>query len=1064
MAACPACGTPNQDLARFCMSCGGALTAAAPTREARKVVTVVFADVTGSTGLGERLDPESLRAVMGRWFDAMRATLEEHGGTVEKFIGDAVVAVFGVPVIHEDDALRAVRAATRMRTALVDLNVALRAERGVAIAMRVGVNTGEVVVGDARAGGARATGDAVNVASRLQQAAEPGEILLGEATWRLVRDAVETGDPAEIAVRGREQPVEARVLRAVHVDAEAIPRRVGGSMVGRDRELAILGAAFERSIEEEACILVTVLGAPGVGKSRLVHEFLIGARARAIVLRGRCLPYGTGITWWPVAEILRSAVGVDETASPAEVRAGLGRLVAGSADAEALLDRLAEPLGIAASPVPSDELFWAVRRFLERLARGRPLVVVLDDLQWAESTLLDLVEHVADWASGVPILLLAMARPELLDARSGWGGGKANATSFLLEPLPQAQTEALVDALLEGASLPGDTRGRIAGAADGNPLYVEQVVQMLLDDGAVRRGADGSLAVGDLVALTVPPTMQALLAARLDRLADPERRTIERAAVVGKEFRRMELSELTPEAGRDALSTQLLALVRKELIRPDRRRDDADETFLFRHLLIRDAAYDGLPKSERAQLHERFAEWLERTAGDRLADVDEIVGYHLDQARTYLLALGPDDEHARALARRAGVRLAAAGYRAEEREELREAVRLLDRGQALLVEEPAQRFEALLHLAGCRRGTQEHAGLADAARLAAEVAPAVGDLAVLRSRLLVAEARAFTDPTYSISDEPAIIDEALPVFEAAEDVEGLLDVDWIRTYIAMTRARWRESAAAARVGWERAGAHGRDRVRQQFAGMLANALTWGPAPVAGGLAQIDELLASTSRRTARLWLLECAAHLHAYGGDRAATEARWAEAMAIGDELGQARGVADFRRAEIDRALGDPAASLAAARRSDERLAAGGETGMRSTIVGIAGQACLELGDEGEALRLADEGRRLAAPDDAVSQFLWRLVESVALARRGEHAEADRLSREAIEVCARTDALASTADTWLARADVLQLAGRIDEARAAARASREAAAAKGFVNAVRWADERLARPRAPRPT
>ena len=1037
------------------MACAGPLGApAAPARETRKVVTVVFADVTGSTGLGERLDPESLRAVMGRWFETLRDVLERHGGTVEKFIGDAVVAVFGVPVLHEDDALRAVRAAVEMRTALAALNESLRTERGLEIAMRVGVNTGEVVVGDARAGGARATGDAVNVAARLQQAADPGEILLGEATWRLVRDAVEAGDPAEVAVRGRNEPVGARALRAVHQGAEAIARHVGGPMVGREREMAVLQGAFERSVEEEACVLVSVLGSPGVGKSRLVHEFLAGARQRALVMRGRCLPYGEGITWWPVAELLRSAVDAGEEADPAAVRAGLANLLAGAPDADALLDRLAEPLGIAAAPVPSDELFWAVRRLLERLGAARPIVVVLDDLQWAESTLLDLVEHVADWASGVPILLLAMARPELLDTRAGWGGGKANATTFRLEPLPQAQTEGLVDALLEGAAIPEEARARIAAAADGNPLYVEQVVEMLLDDGVVRRDATGRITVGDLDAITVPPTMQALLAARLDRLGDPERRTIERAAVVGKEFRRLEVSELTPETGRDALSGQLMALVRKELIRPDRRREEADETFRFRHLLIRDAAYEGLPKSERAELHERFADWLERTEGDRISDVDEIIGYHLEQARAYRLALGPDDERTRRLARRAGTRLAAAGYRAEEREEFHAAVRLLDRAQALLMDDPAARVDALIRLTECQFSTQAYGASSASARLAFEVAPAAGELAVHRARLWIARTRGLTDPSFDSTEGLPEIAAASAAFEAAGDVDGLLDAEAMRLFIHLNHAHWRDCARAAQIGWERARATGRDRRRDEFAGWLANALTWGTEPVDSGLAIIDELLRVTTRRSERAELLACAAHLHAYAGDHSAVETAWSEAMAIRMELGLTLRGGDFRRAEVDHALGDLVAALAAARRSEALLAEAGETGMRSSIVGIAGDICLDLGDLDEALRLAAESQGLTAPDDAVSQILWRRIEGVARARRGQHDEADRLTGEAVALAATTDSI-EIANSWLARAEVLQWAGRFVEARAAAADARSAHAAKGFVNGVRRADARL---------
>ena len=1057
MVACPACGTPNPDVARFCMACGGpiAAEATAPTRETRKTVTVVFADLTGSTGLGERLDPESLRSVMGRWFDAMRAVLERHGGTVEKFIGDAVVAVFGVPVLHEDDALRAVRAAAEMRAALRELNTEFSRERGLEIAMRVGVNTGEVVVGEARAGGSRATGDVVNVAGRLQQAADPGEILMGEATWRLVRDAVDASDPADLAVRGRSTPVGARHLQAVHGDAEAILRRVGGPMVGRERETAILRTAFERSIEEEACVLVTVLGSPGVGKSRLVHEFLAGARERALVMRGRCLPYGERITWWPVASLLRSAVGAGEEADPSAVRAGLADLLGITPDADALLDRLAEPLGIAVAPVPTDELFWAVRRLLERLAGERPVVVVLDDLQWAEATLLDLVEHVADWASGVPILLLAMARPELLDARPGWSGGKANATTFRLEPLPQGQTEGLVDALLEGADLPPEVRTRIAAAAEGNPLYVEQVVEMLLDDGAVWRNADGSLSVDNLATITVPPTMQALLAARLDHLGEAERRTIERAAVVGKEFRRLEVSELTPMTGREALAGQLMTLVRKELIRPDRRRDDGDESFRFRHLLIRDAAYDGLPKSERAELHERFADWLERAAGERLADVDEIVGYHLDQAWTYRLALGPEDDHARCLAARAGALLAAAGARAEEREDVIAGVRHLERAQELLADDPPERFRVLIRLAGCQFETEAYGAAASTARLAAEIAPVVGDLAVHRARLWIASTRGMTDPSYDTGSGLPVAEAAAAAFEAAGDIDGMLDADAMLVMIALNHARWRESASAARTGWERARASGRDRDRNHFAGLLANALTWGPEPVDSGLRLIDELLRTTARRSWQATLLSCAAHLHAYAGDLAAVDAAWAAADAIRVELGQGIRGEDFRRAEIDRALGDPGASLAAARRNEALLAAAGETGQRSTIVSIAAQACLALGDEEEALRLAGEGRRLTSPDDAVSQFMWRSVESVARARRGELEEADRLSAAALLIAGTSDSCGA-GDVWLARAEVLQLAGRHEEARAAATKARAIFAAKGFVNAVGWADARLA--------
>jgi class 3 adenylate cyclase len=1051
MVACPQCGTANPDVARFCMACGGALAAEAPSREARKVVTVVFADITGSTGLGERLDPESLRAIMGRWFEAMREVLERHGGTVEKFIGDAVVAVFGVPVIHEDDALRAVRAAADMEAALAGLNIALRAERDLEITIRVGVNTGEVVVGDARAGGSRATGDAVNVAARLQQAAEPGETLLGDSTWRLVRDAVVTGEPRDVHVKGRDEPVLVRGLVAVDRSAEAIHRRVGGPMVGRDRDLGVLQAAYERSVTEERCVLVTVLGSAGVGKSRLTHEFLARTRADATVLRGRCLPYGQGITWYPVAELLRSAVGLDEQAEPVTVMDGLRERLAGIADAESILARLAEPLGIAAEPAPIEELFWAVRRFLERLATGGPVVVVLDDLQWAESTLLDLVEHLSDWVHGVPLFLLAMARPDLLDLRVGWGGGKPDATTFLLEPLPVADTERLVEKLLEGATVPPAARARIAAAADGNPLYVEQVIEMLLDDGLVRRLPDGSLEIGDLENISVPPTIQALLAARLDRLTDGERRVIERAAVVGKEFGQRDVSELTPADGRAGVSAQLMALVRKELIRPDRRRDDGAETFRFRHLLIRDAAYDSLPKAERADLHGRFADWLESTAGDRLADLDEIVGYHLDQARTYLLALGPDDAHTRALALRAGRRLAAAGRRAVDRDEAAPAMRLLARAEVLLVDDAQLRFDTLLDLVAI--GFQEdYAAALRVARQAEVVGAELGEVATLRAQMWIACARAMTDPGFLISEFRADAEAAARAFAVAGDVDAILDAHVAIILIDLNVAHWRDAEMAARRGLEAATAAGRERRRGEFAGWLSNSLLWGPANASEGLATIEELLGSTSRRISRGSMLSSMSCLRAILGDQEGAEAANAEAATIRVELGRAP--IEFRHAYMAFALDHFAEAIHLTKVEAASLERRGDTGQRSTMVGLEAWMHALLGEDEEAARGAAESRRLGAPDDAVTQILWRSAEGVVLARRGAAAEADRVTTEAVAIAEGTDSMdAGTA--WLARAKALEIVGRRDEAVEAALRARELFAAKGYVNNLRRVDELL---------
>ena len=1041
------------------MNCAQPLAQAEPGREARKVVTVVFADVTGSTDLGERLDPESLRAIMGRFFEAMREVLERHGGTVEKFIGDAVVAVFGVPTLHEDDALRAVRAAVDMRSQLARLNATLREERGLELQMRVGVNTGEVVVGDARAGGSRATGDAVNVAARLQQAAEPGETLLGDSTWRLVREAITTGDARDIEVKGRNEPVTVRRLIDVDPTAEAIHRRVGGPMVGRERELGTLRAAYERATIERRCVLVTVLGTAGVGKSRLTHEFLAGVRPNATVLRGRCLPYGHGITWFPIAELLRSAVGLDDEAEPNLVVERLRTRLEGSPDADTIVARLAEPLGMALDPAPVEELFWAVRRFLERLAEDGPTVAVIDDLHWADSTVLDLVEHLADWIHGVPLLILALARPELLDIRSGWGGGKPDATTFLLEPLPADQTDQLVEALFEGATVPVAARQRIASAADGNPLFVEQVIGMLLDDGRVRRRSDGSLEVRELESISVPPTIQALLAARLDRLSDPERRTIERASVVGKEFGQRDVSELTPADSRGAVAGQLMTLVRKELIRPERRRDDGGETFRFRHLLIRDAAYDSLPKAERAELHERFADWLESSAGERLAELDEIVGYHLAQARSYRLALGPDDAHTKGLALRAGHRLLAAGQRAAAREEYDPAQRLLNAAAALIVEDPGARFGALMELIDVLWG-RDYAGTLAAAQAAETVGAEIDEAAALRARLWVWTCTSYLDPSFSFERFRPQIESAVETFRAAGNVDGMLDAVEVLSIVDLGAAHWKDAAMWARVGLEVAAEHGLELRRGTFARWLTNALVWGDTDARDGLRIIGELLTRETRRSSYGAMISAVATLHGILGDRTSAEAGETEARGIAAELGYRRQW--FRWAFTEYALDDLPAAIEATRAEAAALAADGETGQRSTILSLQAWLLALTGDNDGAMRVAEEGRQLGSADDAVTQILWRIAEALAQGRLGNLQEADRLSAGAVAVAAETDSL-SAADAWEARARVLALLGQRSEMLEAAAKARELHVAKGAVNFIRRVDRFLAEQEAAAP-
>jgi class 3 adenylate cyclase len=427
---CASCGRKNPEGASFCNGCGARLAAAPLSREVRKTVTVLFCDVTGSTALGESTDPEALRELLARYFERMKAIVERHGGTVEKFIGDAVMAVFGVPVVHEDDALRACRVAIEMRDALPELGVG----------GRIGVNTGEVVTGTEER---LATGDAVNVAARLEQAAQPGEVLIGESTHALVRAAVDAEPVEPLELKGKADPVAAFRLLAVTAEVE---RRFATPMVGRERELRSLRDALSRAAHDRSCQLFTILGSAGVGKSRLVAEFLASIDTR--VVRGRCLSYGDGITYWPVVEVLKQldALPEDDVAA-APLRSLLGESSQASS---------------------AEEIAWGFRKLLEQES---PVVCVLDDLHWAEPTLLALVESIAELSRDAPILLLCMARPELLELRPSWGGGMWNATTVLLEPLDAAETEELLAAL---GGVDPELAERINAAADGNPLFLRR--------------------------------------------------------------------------------------------------------------------------------------------------------------------------------------------------------------------------------------------------------------------------------------------------------------------------------------------------------------------------------------------------------------------------------------------------------------------------------------------------------------------------------------------------------------------------------------------------------------
>jgi predicted ATPase/class 3 adenylate cyclase len=1010
----------------FELRAGGPGAMRAPAaHELRKTVTVLFAGLGASAPQGERLDPEARRRVVSRCSTDVRAVLERHGGTVETYPGDALMAVFGVPLLHEDDALRAVRAASELREALPVGDEGL----GVRLTARVGVGTGEVIAARRAADQPLATGEAVNVAKRLEELAGAAEVLIDEETHRLVRNCVQAERAGRRDSRSGDS-IDALRLLEVRADGTGRASRPDSTLVGRDRQLETLKAVFAAAVSDRACHLVTVLGAAGVGKSRLVREFADGLGDEGTVLAGRCLPYGEGITYWPLAEVVRALTEGDVSA-PA-IAAQLG----GDPKADLIAAGVAEALGLGGSKGgTSERIFWAARRLLEAVARRRPLVVVFDDLQWAEPTFLDLVEHVADLSRDAPVVLLCLARPELLDTRPGWGGGKLNATSILLEPLSEDETGQLIANLLSRATLPPEAAARIAAATEGNPLFAEELLAMLIEDGLLRRD-DGHWTVADeLAELPVPPTIHALLAARIEALPEEERALLAHASVEGTGFHRGALDALAPESLAPAMERALTALVRRDLIRPDQPSFADDEGFRFRHMLIRDAAYRSLPKGSRAELHERFADWLERTHGSRLGEFEEIVGYHLESAWQLHGELGTADVKAEALAARGAERLESAGRRALARSDLPGAVSLLERAAALLSHDRARRARLLPDLGAALieagRLADADQVLADASRAAA----AAGDERA-RAHVLVHQhfLRLQRGESERTAEAAAAVDGVVSVFERADYAHGLCDALGLRAWV-----HWIEGQAdAAAEAWEQAAVHARragaEHERIEILGWVASSLLFGPTPVADAVRRCEAIRSEVSDDPAAAAnVLQPLATLHAMEGHFDQARELLATSVATFEELGLtlSSAVSHTAAGTVELLAGEPVAAERSLRRGYGALEEMGERNLLSTTVALLAQALLAQGREEEAARFAELSEGLAAADDLITQVLWRGVRARVLADRGHVAEAERLAREAVALAERSDFINDRADALVDLAIVYTQAGRLGDARAA---------------------------------
>jgi predicted ATPase/class 3 adenylate cyclase len=1060
MPVCASCGQGNPVRARFCMSCASPLALEQPApHAARKTVTVVFCDVVGSTPLADRLDPESVRAVMTRFFRQMRAALERHGGTVEKYIGDAVMAVFGVPLLHEDDAFRAVRAAQAMREELDALNVDLQTRFGVHVRTRMGVNTGEVVVGDAAAGQALVVGNTVNVAARLEQAAATGEILLGPATYALVRDRVIAEPTAPLELKGKAGSVVAYRLYSVGPGPDELGSRPDPLLVGRDSELEVLGSMFDLAVAERSCVLVTILGPAGIGKSRLAREFVSTMKPDALVLRARCLPYGDGITFGPVADLVKQVSGVVDDDGRSDARSKIDAAMAGCSDAALVAERVSDVTGVADATGGLQETFWAIRRFLEWVGRDRPLIVILDDVQWAEPTFLDLVEYLAGWSRDVAMLLLCLARPDLLDNRPTWGVGVANASVLPLGPLDDRESERLVSELLGGPHLDERAFDRIAESAGGNPLFLEEMLRMLDDDGLLRREEGRWVATTDLGDVRIPESIHALLGARLDRLSEEERLVIRSAAVAGKVFWWGAVEELVAEPVRAHVGSALQTLVRKDLIRPEPSTLAGEDAFRFHHILIQEAAYRGTPKEARAEVHEAFAVWLEGIAGDRFVELEEVIGHHYEQAFRYRSELAPVAERERALATRAGLRLAPAGIRAFERRDIPAAADLLGRATQLLPSEHPERRPALLALgevlaeAGDLGAAQAALEEAELVATEADDAATAANAAILRLFLLE-----MTDPKQTV-DVVAEAERLIATLEALRNDLGLARAWRLMGILHWNHARYAAADDALAHAIEHARRAGAKREEADALGRYTGSGVYGPAPVEEIERRCDELLnmsAGTGYEAPALMALAwCRAMQGRFGEARDLVR----RSRAIYEDLGlrlRSTIVAETAGG-IEMLAGDALAAEQELRPSLVALAEMGEQGIQSTVAAALAHALIEQGRLGEAEEMVSASELAGAEDDVSTHVLGQSARARILAAQGRHEEAERIARDAVGHAEETDDLNMRGDTLRHLGRVLSEAGERDGAVFAVEQALRLYEAKGNSAAVaaarRWLGE-----------
>jgi class 3 adenylate cyclase/tetratricopeptide (TPR) repeat protein len=1062
MRVCPACGEENTDRAKFCSECATPLTQSVGLEfeEERKVVSVLFCDLVGFTARSDRADPEDVRAALRPYHTRLRTEIERFGGTVEKFVGDAVMAVFGAPLAHEDDAERAVRTGLRILEVIPELN---ELQMGAELAVRIGVNTGETVV----ALGARpergegiVTGDVVNTASRLQSVAPVGGMVVGEQTYRATRDVFEYEQLEPTTVKGKTEPL--RIWRALSARSRfGIETEIGSPtpLVGRRFELGMLENTFARALQEPSVQLVSIIGEPGVGKSRLVREFFssVDERSELIAWRqGRCLPYGEGITFWALGEIVKAQAGILETDGPTEavtkLRAAVGSIIEEPADRDWIVDRLGPLVGLEPEVPRSadrDELFSAWRRFLEGLAARLPTVLVFEDLHWADNALLGFLEHLVEWSSDVPLMLLCTARPELFDRHPEWGGGKRNWNTVALSPLSEQETAELVSGLVSRSVLSEHVRSLLVQRSEGNPLYAEEFVRMLGDREHLSQASTARS--GAAVDLAFPETIQAVIAARLDTLAPERKVLLQNASVLGKVFWSGAVASIS---GLDEFKVRedLHELTRKELVRQARTSSVKGQAeYSFWHALVREVAYEQIPRKARAEKHLAAAAWIENLAADRIADHAEILAFHYEEALDLFAASGSDTRTTEL--RDQAIRfLILSGERALELDAGKsadlfgEAVELLggERGQAWL--DLAMRRGVALSMVGSLREASDV--LHDVVRVADEIGDpraeqrALAELGFIDTQLGL----------QAIERAGSGVEEAIAVLEEVQDDLGLAKAWRLKGWIDWNLGR----GADAYTALGRALGHAIDaqdfRERAETLQLLSIVITWGPTPADEGLRRCEDLLRQArGHRGVEASVTSTRAVLSAMRGNieegrrlvRRAHEAL----TSIGRHLYAALVLAQ-EAGIIERLADDAEASERMHRKGIDLLEALGERSFQSTSLAMLADALYRQGGrDDEAIELTRQSEELGELDDVATQAFWRSVRAKVLARRGEHETAQALARDAMGVLGRSD-LCICGDVCMDLVEVLRLGGRYEEALAACEQAAQLYEAKGNIVAL----------------